>query len=112
MWNAVFIRGLRVSRPVCGNILNQNRRRNKPWQARMTSLFWRGCQSLRGVLADLANNFLENAYRPHRISAYLSALGVWGREYVHGILHLMGHIRMCMSWYSARLEAEKLTLKK
>ena len=33
-----------------------------------------GLPALRGVLADLANNFLENAYRPHRISAYLSAL--------------------------------------
>jgi len=33
-----------------------------------------GLPVLRGVLADLANNFMENAYRPHRISAYLSAL--------------------------------------
>ena len=33
-----------------------------------------GLPTLRGVLGDLANNFLENAYRPHRISAYLSAL--------------------------------------
>ena len=33
-----------------------------------------GLPTLRGVLADLANNFMDNAYRPHRISAYLSAL--------------------------------------
>ena len=34
----------------------------------------KGLPPLHGVLADLANNFVENAYRPHEISAYLSAL--------------------------------------
>ena len=45
-----------------------------------------GLPILRGVLADLANNFMENAYRPHRISAYLSALvfgaGICSRNFV------------------------------
>lgn len=33
-----------------------------------------GLPHLHGVMADLANNFIENAYRPHSISAYLCAM--------------------------------------